>query len=187
MRRRTLCALLALALCLILTACSGKAALSFDLKTLKDGAVYPGALLGASREEVVKAGVPLESEPESESDFGGKKSQTYKLKAASGKATVNGEKLREAGFQFLDGELLNCSLYLLDSRAEPLVKQLDGLYGEHAERDSVQENTTILTWTLEANGHAIQIGLVQVTQGDAAYCSSIQATATDLLPASSDD
>lgn len=188
MMKKLLCLLLALLLSL-LPVCLAETAetepvRSFLLEGLKEGTVCPGAALGASYETVVQAGVELETEPQREGDFGGKLSQTFKVKAESGELTLGETALREVGFQFRDDALLNVSFYCLPGTlAQPFIEQLDGLYGEHTARDTVVEGTIILTWTLQAGEQNIQLSLIQVTADETAYVSSIQAVAQDLLPA----
>ena len=187
MMKRLLCALTALALCLLpVCLAQGEAkepVWAFLLESLKEGEACPGAGLGANLETVAAAGVALETLPETMSDFGGKLSRTFQVKQDDEGLSLNGTKLREASFQFLDDALLNVSFYFLpDTQAEPFIALLDELYGEHAQRDTVLEGTAVLIWTVEANGHSVQVALIQATEGETACCSSIQATATDLLP-----
>ena len=187
MLKRLLCALTALALCLLpVCLAQGEAkepVRAFLLESLKEGEACPGAGLGANLETVAAAGVALETMPETMSDFGGKLSRTFQVKQDDEGLSLNGTKLREASFQFRDDALLNVSFYFLpETQAEPFITLLDGLYGEHARRNTVLEGTDVLTWTVKTNGHSVQIALIQVTEGETAYCSSIQATATDLLP-----
>ena len=183
MMKRLLCALTALALCLLpVCLAQGEAkepVRAFLLESLKEGE----ACLGANLETVAAAGVALETLPKTMSDFGGKLSRTFQVKQDDEGLSLNGTKLREASFQFLDDALLNVSFYFLpETQAEPFIALLDELYGEHAQRDTVLEGTAVLTWTVEANGHSVQVALIQATEGETACCSSIQATATDLLP-----
>lgn len=187
MMKRLLCALTALALCLLpVCLAQGEAkepVRAFLLESLKEGEACPGAGLGANLETVAAAGVALETLPETMSDFGGKLSRTFQVKQDDEGLSLNGTKLREARFQLLDDALLNVSFYFLpETQAEPFIALLDELYGEHAQREIVLEGTAVLIWTVEANGHSVQVALIQATEGETACCSSIQATATDLLP-----
>lgn len=190
MKKKLICLLLALILCLP-AACLAETAepepvLAFLLESLKEGEVCPGVPLGAAYEAVVQAGVPLATEPETENDFDGKISRTFKVQAESGEMTLNETALREIGFQFLDDALLNVSFYCLpDALAQPFIEQLDGLFGEHEARDTAVEGRRILTWTFQVGEQAeqtIRLSLVQITEGETVYASSIQATAQDLLP-----
>ena len=187
MLKRLLCALTALVLCLLPVCLAQGEAMepvrAFMLESLKQGEACPGAGMGASRETVAAAGVALETTIDTMSDFGGKLSMTFKVKQDDEDLSLNGTKLREASFQFLDDALLNVSFYFPpETQAEPFIALLDELYGEHSLRETVLEGTVILDWTVEANGHSVQVALVKTTQGENACCSSIQATAADLLP-----
>ena len=142
MMKRLLCALTALALCLLpVCLAQGEAkepVRAFLLESLKEGEACPGAGLGANLATVAAAGVALETLPKTMSDFGGKLSRTFQVKQDDEGLSLNGTKLREARFQLLDDALLNVSFYFLpDTQAEPFIALLDELYGEHAQRDTV--------------------------------------------------
>lgn len=187
MKKKLICMLLALLLCLPAVCLAEteepEPVLAFLLESLQQGEVCPGVTLGTTYEAVVQAGVALAAEPETENDFAGKTSRTFKVEAESGELTLNETALREVGFQFLDDALLNVSFYCLrDALAQPFIEQLDGLFGEHTVRDTVMEERSILTWILQVDEQTIQLSLVQITEGETAYASSIQVTAQDLLP-----
>lgn len=183
LEKKLICMLLALLLCLPAVCLAEteepEPVLAFLLESLQQGEVCPGVTLGTTYEAVVQAGVVLAAEPETENDFAGKTSRTFKVEAESGELTLNETALREVGFQFLDDALLNVSFYCLrDALAQPFIEQLDGLFGEH----TVMEERSILTWILQVDEQTIQLSLVQITEGETAYASSIQVTAQDLLP-----